>query len=216
MQTAHRQFLANIQYIRDLHNLHFYLKNTLNLSYDLSDLLRAEIVYSVSALDKLIHELVRIGMIQAFNNQRLKTKAFEGFTLSAKTLDKIKETLIERTQNPTRPPLPSELPEYWFEQEIVVKHKSISYQDPKKIGEGLSLIWDEEHKWQKIAQFTNEDQKIVKSRLEAIINRRNQIVHEADMDIQTNTRNLISEDDAKDSVDFIERLGTIIFNCVKL
>jgi hypothetical protein len=186
MQTAHNQFLHNITYVKELDSLYRFLKDTQSLSNDLSDLLRAEIVYAVSALDKLVHELVRIGMIQAFNGSRIKTKSFDGFTLSAKTLDKIKSTAIERMQNPTRPPLQDELPEYWFEQEILLKHKSNSYQDPKKIGEGLSLIWQEEHKWQTIATMLNLNERDTKTQLETIVSRRNQIVHEADINLQTN------------------------------
>ena len=198
-----------------LDSLYDFLKNNQNLPNDLSDLLRAEIVYSISALDKFIHELVKIGMIEAFNGQRIRTSKFEGFTLSAKTLEKVKETAIERSLNPNRPPLPDELPEYWFEREIVLKHKSVSYQMPTNIGDGLSLIWKEEHKWQKISLLMNINEKDVKTQLETIVARRNQIVHEADLDIQTGLKNNISNVDAKDSVDFIEKLGNAIFDCVK-
>jgi RiboL-PSP-HEPN len=166
------------------------------------------------SLDKLVHELVRIGMIQAFNGERIKTKSFEGFTLAAKTLDKIKITAIERTMNPSRPPLPDELPEYWFEQEIVLKHKSNSYQDPKKIADGLSLIWAEAYKWQKIAILLGLDEKSITTQLETIVNRRNQIVHEADIDLQTNLKNNITPTDAIGSVDFLSKLGTAIYKCV--
>jgi hypothetical protein len=50
MQIAHNQFLHNINYVRDLDSLYHFLKDTQSLPNDLSDLLRAEIVYSVSAL----------------------------------------------------------------------------------------------------------------------------------------------------------------------
>lgn len=215
MQIAKSQFLSNIAYVRELDGLHDFLKNSQKLSNDLSDLLRAEIVYSVSALDKLVHELVRIGMIEAFNGQRIKTNKYDGFTLSAKTLEKIRETAIERSLNPTRPPLPDELPEYWFEREIVLKHKSISYQTPTNIGDGLSLIWKEEHKWQKISILIRINEKDVKTQLETIVTRRNQIVHEADLNIQDGSKNYISDIDVRDSVDFIEKLGNAIFDCVK-
>jgi hypothetical protein len=215
MLTAHNQFLHNIKYIRELDSLYHSLKDTQNLPNDLSDLLRAELVYAVSALDKLVHELIKIGMIEAFNGNRPKTKAFERFTISAKTLDKIRETIIER-QNITSPPIPDDLPEYWFEQEIVLKHKSNSYQDPQKIADGLSLIWEEPHKWQKISGAISSDEKNTKTQLEIIVARRNQIVHEADIDLQTGLRNIISDIDAKESVDFIEKIGAAIFDCVGL
>jgi RiboL-PSP-HEPN len=219
MQTAHTQFLNNITYIHELDSLYHFLKHTQKLPNDLSDLLRAEIVYAVSALDKLVHELVKIGMIETFSGNRAATDAFEGFTISAKTLHKIKETAIERSKNQNAIPLPEELPEYWFNEEIVVKHKAVSYQDPSKIGAGLSLIWKETHKWQKIAPLMGYTDKQgegqVKKQLELIVERRNQIVHEADINVQTGLRNIIDYIDAKESVDFIARLGTVIFNLVK-
>lgn len=209
-------FSNNINSIRDLDTLYHLLKDTQRLPNDLSDLLRAEIVYAVSALDKLVHELVRIGMIQTLKGQRLKTATFEGFTLSVKTMERIKDTTILSSNPSFIPSSNSDLPEYWFEQEIILKHKSISYQDPKKITEGLSLIWKEEYKWQKIAvEMSVADEKTLKRQLEVIVNRRNQIVHEADMDIVLGVRTGIDANDVKDTVDFIEKLGNAIFNCVK-
>jgi hypothetical protein len=129
MQAAHTQFLDNITYISELDDLYCLLKYTQNLPNDLSDLLRADIVYAVSALDKLIHELVKTGMLQTFSGNRAATDAFESFTVTAKTLTKIKETAIEKSKNPNAVLLPQELPEYWFNEEIVLKQKAISYQD---------------------------------------------------------------------------------------
>ncbi len=207
--------MRNIDYVRELDSLYDFLKKNQKLSNDLSDLLRAEIVYSISALDKLIHELVRIGMIEVFNGQRVRTSKYEGFTLSAKTLEKIRETTTKRSLNPGRPPLPDELPEFWFEREIVLKHKSVSYQTPTNIGDGLSLIWKEEHKWQKISILMQINERDVKTQLETLVTRRNQIVHETDLNIQDGSKNNISDIDVKDSVNFIEKLGNAIFDCVK-
>ena len=41
--------------------------------------------------------------------------------------------------------------EHFFEQEIIKKHKLLSFQDPAKIADGLSLIWNENQKWKQIA-----------------------------------------------------------------
>ncbi len=215
MQAAYNQFNDNIRYIRDLDTLYRSLKHGQALPNDLSDLLRAEVVYAVSALDKLVHELVRMGMLEAFKGIKPKTRKFNGFAITAETLDKIKETAIEQTINPNPRALPNELPEYWFEKEILLKHRIVAYQDPDKISDGLSLIWEEEHKWQKIAAKTGIDEKTLKTTLKNIAVRRNQIVHEADTDIQTNTKNIIEEGDVKDIVDFIEKLGNALYNCVK-
>jgi hypothetical protein len=223
MQTAHNQFLSNIRYIKELDTLYVHLKDTLHLPNDLSDLLRAEIVYAVSALDKLVHELIRIGMLQTFEGSRVRTKSFDNFTLSAKTLDKIRETTIQRIQkanelqiNVNSLPFSSmeELPSYWFEQQVVLTHKSEAYQDPEKITRGLSLIWQEEHKWQKIASRMNMPEKDIKTTLINIVTRRHQIVHEADIDFQTHMKTSIAHQDASYMVDFIERLGIAIYEAI--
>ena len=77
MQRAFDQFQDNIKYVKELDALFVHLKDTLCLPNDLKNILRAEWVYSVSAMDKLIHELVRIGMIEAFQGKRVCTDKFK-------------------------------------------------------------------------------------------------------------------------------------------
>ena len=79
MQRAFDQFQGNMKYVKELDALFVHLTDTLHLPNDLTDILRAEWVYSVSAMDKLIHELVRIGMIEAFQGRRVRTKKFKSF-----------------------------------------------------------------------------------------------------------------------------------------
>ncbi len=218
MQAILNQFLFNIASVKELNTLYYDLKHTQKLSNDLSDLLRAEIVYVISALDKLVHELVRNGMIAVFKGVKPKTSAYEGFTLSAKTLDKIRETTIERALNPDLPPTSQiDSPEYWFEQQIILTHKSESYQDPAKISKALSLIWNEPYKWQKIATkmgLTPKEEKSIQNFLTDIVERRNKIVHEADTDIVSNTKHTITESETIEMVGFIEKLGKAIYECV--
>ena len=198
MQRAFDQFTANIKYIRELGALHDYLVNEQKLPNDISDILRAKWVYTISALDKMIHEVVRIGMVQSFLDLRLKTTRFNAFTISLNTFNNIKSNTI--------PP-----PEFWFEQEVVQKHKILSFQDPDKINDALGLIWNEEHKWQKISDSMGYNERDLKIRLKNIVNRRNQIVHEADIDLQTGVRSIIDLTDTIETVDFIEKLCKTIF-----
>jgi len=208
MQQAFNQFKKNIQTTKELDALYNHLVLEMKLPIDLSDILRSQLVYAVSALDKLIHELVRIGMLQSFLGQRTKTLKFNGFTISLETYSKIQQ-LSQSTET-----LQLEGPEYFFEQEIIIKHKHLSFQDPDKISDALSLIWEEKQKWQQVAFSLNMSDDYLKKRLKNIVSRRNQIVHEADIDIQTNLRNSIDEEDVKESVDFIFQLGESIFKCV--
>lgn len=203
--------------VTEMETLYRHLIHDLKLPNDLSDILRAQWVYAVSALDKLIHELVRIGMLQAFVGRRTKTNAFNSFSMSLKTHLEIQQVAIqlaiqEVIQSTNTPLL--ETPEYFFEQEIMVKHKLLAFQEPDKIAEALSLIWEEEHKWQKIASSLNMSVSKVRNDLKSIVSRRNQIVHEADIDLRTNLRKDIDETDVKEAVEFILKLGESIFNAV--
>ncbi len=144
MQKAFEQFSSNIKAIKEMDALYHHLTSELKLPNDLSDIVRSQLVYAVSALDKLIHELVKIGMLQAFMNQRTKTTKFNNFSISLETYNKIQQ--INQQQTDT---LQLESPEYFFEQEIIIKHKYLAFQEPDKIADALSFIWEEKQKWQK-------------------------------------------------------------------
>lgn len=209
MQIPFDQFSDRIRSCKELHSLYYHLKQTLALPNDLTDLLRAEIVNSVSAFDRFMHDMIRIGMIDIFNERRTQTNKFKTFTVSVEALINIQQAI---KNNLTYTVVPT--PEYWFEQEIILRHKIISFQEPEKISDGLSYIWDENHKWQKISCLISIDEKVIKTTLKTIINRKNQIVHEADIDLQTGTRHDIEEADATETVDFLFKLGESIFNCI--
>jgi len=199
MQRAFDQFKNSIKYVKELDVLYNYLKNDLHLPDDLTDfLLRAEWIYAVSAMDKLIHELVRIGMIEAFQGRRIRTGKFLSFGVTAKTLTS--------SLSAAEPP-----PEYWFEQEVIEKHKTLSFQTPEKIAEALSLIWDEPHKWQRLAASAGTTQADLTAQLKVIISRRNQMVHEADLDLLSGIRNSIDKAGIDEVVPFIEKLSEKIF-----
>jgi hypothetical protein len=202
MRKAYDQFKNNMKYVKELDYLFIHLKYNLHLPNDLTDILRAEWVYTVSAMDKLIHELVRIGMIEAFQNRRQRTPKFNSFGITTNTLF----SNINNTGYPA---------EYWFEQEIIEKHKYLAFQSPDKITEALSLIWNDQHKWQTLAASLGANQQTLTSQLKTIINRRNQIVHEADLDLSTGMRRNIDKVDIDDVVSFIEKLSEAIFNAVK-
>lgn len=210
MQKAFEQFNRNIKTVKEMDALYHHLTNELKLPNDLSDILRSQLVYAVSALDKLIHELIKVGMLETFINQRSKTSKFNNFSISLETYNNIQQT---NQQQPNT--LQLEPPEYFFEQEIIVKHKYLAFQEPDKIADALSFIWEEKQKWQKIALLFNATDDDIKKKLKSIVSRRNQIVHEADIDLQTNLRNSIDKSDVKEAVDFIFKLGENIFHVIK-
>lgn len=199
MYRALNLFRDNIKKARELSSLYEYLESSTNSFFE--DLLRAEIVYSVSAFDKLIHDIIRIGMVEIFTGRRPPTPKYlaESFSLE------VYNELISAT-------IPSK--EYIFEQAIIRKLSIVSYQTPEKVAEGLSYIWDEKQKWQKIAQAMNMNDQTVKTTLKLIATRRNSIVHEADIDPSSNQKYSIAKDECQSITDFLGQCGEAIVNLV--
>jgi hypothetical protein len=56
----------------------------------------------------------------------------------------------------------------------------------------------------------------VKVTLKNIVIRRNQIVHESDLELSTGTLQIIQHIDVTESLSFIRRLGNCIYDLVKL
>ncbi len=201
MNNALQQFKNNIRSCNELMALYDHLAFHLLLPNDLNDLLRAQFVNSISALDRLIHELIRIGSVQTFIGARPRTPKFDTFSISLNTYF-----------NCLNNPLPST--EYWFEQEVILKHKHLSFQDPEKISEGLSLIWLETHKWGVLSSKMGIDERSLKTRLKTIVSRRNQIVHEADINPLTNSLSPIDRTEVQHTVNFINELGLTIYDAI--
>jgi hypothetical protein len=194
-------FRENIRSARELGPLYDYLVANIMVPMNFDDLLRSQIVYSVSAFDKLIHDLVRIGMVDTFIGTRTQTPKYSAEKMSMEAYNLISAATI--------PPK-----EYYFEQHIVSKLKLIAYQDPDKVADGLSYIWDEQNKWQAIAAAMTMDGPSVRTKLRLIINRRNFIVHEADIDPATGLKRPITKADCESTISFLESCGEKIVGLV--
>lgn len=202
MLSSLRLFEKNIKDSSELLALfEFSTKQVPGMNFD--DLLRAHLVYSLSAFDKLIHDLIKIGMVEIFLNRRPSTPKYlaEGISLE----------IHNRILSASIPPK-----EYYFENEIARKLSFLSFQDPNKVAEGLSFIWAHPHKWQLIADRMGEDQHTAKTTLKTIVARRNQIVHEADIDITTGRKYSIDQAEIETACDFILSCGRAIYDNVHL
>lgn len=200
---AKSRFDSGIQRIRNLDSVYTHLVS--NLHYpenDVSDILRSELVYVISSFDRFIHDVVKQGMVESFLGTRVATNAYKNFSISLEQVEAIKHA------NQTPPP------ETIFENAIRDNHKHLAFQDPKKVVEALSLIWLEEHKWQQIAICMSLTENDVRVELKNIIIRRNQIVHEGDIELLTGNIQPIIYTDTKRSVDFIESLVNCIFGLI--
>jgi hypothetical protein len=166
---------------------------------DLTDILRAAIVSAVSALDTFIHEITRIGMVEIFQKTRPKTDAFGWFLIS---MDSV--LLVVATPSDTK----------WLEDEIRRQHAWLAFQHPDKVADAARLFCGKEL-WKEVGILLGIDPKSAKNRLFLIVDRRNKIAHEADMDpTSPGSRWPIDELLVQDAIDTLEQIGNAIFDVV--
>ena len=199
MHNAIQQFRLNIERVRSLGGLYSALSWLTTPVVDTTDILRAQIVLAVSALDHYVHDLTRLGMIEVFNGLRPPTNAFRRFQV---TIDAAMIGLMSRGGNS------------WFEEEIREKHGYLAFQHPDKIADAIRLFSPCEL-WPSIASRFGLSVQDVKNRLQLIVERRNKIAHEADLDPSyPGIRWPISHSDAENTVKFIEDLCEQIHSLV--
>ena len=152
----------------------------------------------VSALDHFIHEIIRIGMIEIYNNKREPTKEFKTFILTLDEKILFKKAIME-DKNDT-----------WLEYQIRVRNGFKSFQQADKIKEAMLLIIDKDI-WNELSSVLNQDSKILKNRLNLIVDRRNQIAHEADIEPIYHELREIDIEDINNSILFIESIVKTIY-----
>lgn len=210
MKQSYINFLKLLKDMNDADTAYHHMQDIINAPIKIDFILRWQWVQSVSAFDKLIHDLVRIGMLEIFQKKRPSTRKYETFPIDMATYENFISTddkLINIIQKQSM-----------FEQIIINVNKKFSYENPQNVADGLSYIWAEEHKWQKIARYLNAPEKDCRIRLNNISMRRNQIVHQGDYpdnNMEMGPQEIYAED-IIEIKKFIEHLGDAIYNLVKL
>lgn len=198
MQTALDQFNDNMLRVRNLDAIVTSISGLTTAVIDLSDLLRAQIVLSVSALDHYVHEITRLGMIEIVEARRPQTLAFARFAISMESA-----LLGFSSANAS-----------WLDNEIRTRHSYLSFQQPDRIAEAIRLFSSIEL-WNSVGARMATPPSDVKSRLALIVDRRNKIAHEADIDPSyPNTRWPITPQLARDTTSFIESVCHAIHHLV--
>lgn len=136
MLTAFNKFLMLIERNRQLADSIYLLKSQVTVTFDLSDVYRTQVVSAFSALDFLIHEIVRIGILEQFEGKRTKTAEYEDFFNKLNMPENL-STFDEKR--------------VWLETEIVRIHSWKSFQQSRKISDALKKILDQEYFWNTIA-----------------------------------------------------------------
>ena len=125
MHNAILTLRSSFKRIRDLGGLHQAVSSLTTKIIDPSDLLRAQIVMTASALDFYIHEITRLGMLEVSEGRRPSTNAFRKFKIALHApMDGFSGV------------------EGWLDAEIRERHSFLSFQMPDKIADAIRLFSD--------------------------------------------------------------------------
>ena len=177
--------------------IHAFLAANTTAALQPDEILRAEWAARVSALDLYVHEVIAHKSIEILSKIRPINTRFSQLQIDASSL-----LLLQSS------------PAYLSQMDLQIRGKleRRTFQHPDEIAEGIRFISDVEL-WNEVAMIDgataaskNIRAKSIKYQLAAIVQRRNKIVHEADLQ-PTMPRTLwpISTADLKTVRDFVEK-----------
>lgn len=201
MQQSYQRFIDLIKDTENVEALYSYFEKVITVPIDISNLLRWQWVQCISAFDKLVHDMVRAGMLEIFLGNRAPTPKYNTFQIDVQTYSDMVNNSVDAS--------------LIFERKIVMKHSFLAFQDPGKVADALAFIWNESDKWEKISNLMGMSKYDCTTYLKNIVIRRNQIVHEGDYTDYLSKRQDIFLQDVLDIRDYILKLGKAIYDCVK-
>jgi hypothetical protein len=196
MQRALNQLGSNMARVNFLIGTYAVVETQTTAAIDVSDILRAAVVQSVSALDHFIHELQRLGVLEIHAGARPATPTYHLLVDEFRALSQVDPTIWP----------PAEI-----DAAIRERNSWRTFQQPQKIAEALSLVTTAPI-WAGVAQGIHLSASDVQTRIRVIVDRRNKIAHEADMDPSfPGARWPITQRMLEDTSGWIENLGTHLF-----
>lgn len=193
MTSIKSTFDSNIQRARDLGTLHTAIDSLTTNALDTSDLLRSQIVMAVSSMDHYIHQLVKLGIVQIFTGQRPSTQSYSKLRINIRNFA---DGVPAGTE--------------WLEEEVDGIHGHLAFQQPDKIADAVRLIFDQPL-WPAVADHLGVCVGDVKLQLKLVVDRRNKIAHESDIDpTYPGQRWPISRATANDAVNVIDTVTNSI------
>jgi len=169
MNRAITQFESNLTSARQLGVIFGAFQDKVTEAISLDELLRAEIVLAVSALDCYVHDVVRIGMVKALPLASGEPNAYLNFGVSMQ----FAKRLLQAASLGEKASL--------LDKEIRRLHGFRTFQNVDNISQALSLIGVADI-WNKVGTVLGMPAADVKTRLNVIVDRRNKIAHEGDID----------------------------------
>lgn len=207
MSKPIEQFKLNILEVRKLHDIYNFNSKVLSNGIDIDGLLRAQLVFVVSALDQYIHQVVIAGMKNILMERITSPVSFSKLLLG---LDSVNLLLNVHDIADMLPII---------EKDIGIKLGWKSFQQPDKISEALKMVCDK-NIWQDISLLMNTSVKDIKEQLNLIVKRRDSIAHEADLDIVNQCQYPIDDHITKEAVNFIITvvfmIDSIVFDYIYL
>ena len=186
-----------------------YLENAGTAALRPEEILRAEWVARVSALDLYVHELISQKMLAVFLGQSPTTLQFRSFKVTSETTMRIHSATTQSDAAAA------------FDLDVRQQLALLSFQMPDKIADGIRLVsavelWNCVALKQGATEKTKADvAKQIKKNLSLIAERRNKIAHEGDLQPSVpRTPWPISQQDLVTVRTFIEKLVRAIDACV--
>jgi hypothetical protein len=155
--------------------LHSYISTNVSGVLRPDELLRAEWVARVSALDLYVHELIAQRMLDIFDGLRPPSRGYLQFQLSNETVNRIRAATTSSDARAA------------FDLDVRSQLSFLAFQDPEKIAEGIRLcssveLWNEVALKLGATQSTKTDKaKNLKKELSLVVRRRHIIAHEGDL-----------------------------------
>jgi len=166
MNAALDQFRENHQRAQELVQLTHAIDELTTEAIDLEDLLRAALVLGVSALDHFVHEYVLCEMLEVHKGHRQATDPYLRFSVPLAAAHEGMNDLGG---------------DDWLANAIRASHSFLAFQQPDKIADAIRLI-SNVPLWQEVGNHLGLSAADIKTELKIIVDRRNKIAHEADMD----------------------------------
>ncbi len=195
MKDVYSRFEGNARRVREMVAIFQALSRQTTGVLDLTDILRAAVVALVSAFDYFIHEIVRVGILETASGTRVPSGKYSSFKISMATAVSFQGAINLSA----------------LEHEVRSQHGWLSFQEPDKVADAIRLVSDVKL-WEVVGGRMGHTPQGVKGMLKLIVDRRNKIAHESDMDpTAPGVRWPIDCVWVLDTIEFVEKLVEAIF-----
>lgn len=203
MLRAIELFQTNIENSQSFQAIYQYLNKGPAVLSCADDLLRAQFSFIVGALDSFIHDIVRISVVKLTLSGEHGANTISSYSISL-------ADAVSFTNNAAGSVA------YSVDKAVRRANSYKSFQSPEAISQALSSIGVKKI-WKRLESYLGRPAESTKDTLKAIVERRNKIVHESDVDptFSDGYRYTITKDMVLETEIFIEQLVNAIFEITK-